>query len=280
MPVIKLTSNTTLHYQEMNRGAAETIVLIHGMMSNLSVFYFNIAPMLAQRYHVVLYDLKGHGLSSKCTWGYHLQGMAADLIQLLDALHLRQVHVAGYSYGALIALQTAVSYPERIQQLVAIEAPDPFEQQTLARIDAYSKSALLEQIAAAGKAQGKPMSKRQLERNYNLYHFLLKQTTLQQDMLAEKDFMQQPGIDRLLHNTLLLYGTDSPCASTGKQLLRKIPNAQLAWLAGDHHIPVQQPFQVGSSINSFLQPRENRIHHFQPSATSIGVETPGWNLAM
>lgn len=264
MPVIEV-NNTPVHYQELNRGAAETVVLVHGMMSNLSVFYFNIAPVLATRYHVVMYDLKGHGLSGKATTGYHLKAMAADLIALLDALHLQQVHLAGYSFGALIALQTAMLCPHRVQQLAVIEAPDPSDQHTLSNIASYSKSTLLELIAASSEAQGKPMSKRQLERNYSMYEFLLQQTSLKADMYGEKEFMLQQSLQHITHPTLLLYGTDSDCRRAGTHLQQHISQSELHWISGNHHIPVQQPELVATRLSQFLQQHHTAPIHFQPS---------------
>src|ERR1044072_9968694 len=98
----------------MNAGAPETILMVHGMFTNLSIYYFNIAPILAQQFHVVLYDLKGHGMSGRSSHGYDLQTMSNELVELMDNLGLDTVHLAGYSYGGLIALKAAMCFPERI----------------------------------------------------------------------------------------------------------------------------------------------------------------------
>lgn len=83
MPVITVNGKS-VHIQELNKEAAETIVLVHGMFSNLSVYYFNIAPLLATKYHVVLYDLKSHGMSEKALEGYDLESMTNDLFALIE----------------------------------------------------------------------------------------------------------------------------------------------------------------------------------------------------
>lgn len=266
MPVVNI-HNTTVHYQEMNRGAAETVVLVHGMMSNLSVFYFNIAPLLATQYHVVMYDLKGHGLSSKSTEGYNLQTMAQELIALLDALHLQRVHLAGYSFGGLIALKTAILYPQRIGQLAIIEAPDPSDQDTLARFEAYSKSTLTDLIDQATRAQGRQLSKRQLERNYSTYEFFLKRTSVKADMQKEKDFFSDTAISDIPHTTLLLYGIDSNCNHAGPYLHRQIKTSKLAWINGDHQLPVQHPAVVAHTLNDFFAKKPSSVPelHFHPT---------------
>src|ERR1700753_126011 len=103
MPIIKVTGRD-VHYQEMNKGAKRTVLLVHGMLGNLAVYYFRIAPLLAEHFHVILYDLKSHGLSEKVRDGYDLDSMSDDLFGLMEVLQLRKVLLAGYSFGALIAL--------------------------------------------------------------------------------------------------------------------------------------------------------------------------------
>ncbi|MDF2478385.1 MAG: alpha/beta hydrolase, partial [Sphingobacterium sp.] len=92
MPIITV-NNRKVHIQELNKGAEHTVVLIHGMFSNLSIYYFNIAPILAQHFHVVMYDLKSHGMSERVSEGYDLENMSSDLIALLDSLQLQNVHL-------------------------------------------------------------------------------------------------------------------------------------------------------------------------------------------
>lgn len=115
MPIITV-NNRKVHIQELNKGAEQTLVLIHGMFSNLSIYYFNIAPILAQHFHVVMYDLKSHGMSERVLEGYDLENMSSDLIALMDHLQLQKVHLLGYSFGGLIALKTALRVPQRVEK--------------------------------------------------------------------------------------------------------------------------------------------------------------------
>ena len=75
--------NVRLHVQELNPEGKETIIMVHGMFSNLAVYYFNIAPMLAKHFRVVLFDMKGHGMSEKIPTGYDLTSMTTDLRDLI-----------------------------------------------------------------------------------------------------------------------------------------------------------------------------------------------------
>ncbi|HEY6901683.1 MAG TPA: alpha/beta fold hydrolase, partial [Puia sp.] len=144
MPVVKVRGRE-VHYQELGLGVARgaessaaggmksdptagTVVMVHGMLGNLAVYYFQIAPLLAEYFHVVLYDLKSHGMSERSEAGYDLDSMSDDLVGLMDVLGLRKVHLAGYSFGALIALKAAAKFAGRIDKLAIIEGPDPSDE--------------------------------------------------------------------------------------------------------------------------------------------------------
>lgn len=107
------------------RRPAHPVVFIHGLgMDNLSSFYYTLAnPMAHAGAEVILYDLRGHGLSERPPTGYRVADSVADLAALLDALAVDgPVHLVGNSYGGTVALSFAVAYPSRVASLVLIEA--------------------------------------------------------------------------------------------------------------------------------------------------------------
>jgi pimeloyl-ACP methyl ester carboxylesterase len=254
MPVISV-NNRQVHIQELNKGAKETILLIHGMFSNLSVYYFNIAPILAQHFHVVMYDLKGHGISEKAKTGYDLHSMTDDVLGLLNELGLTAVHLAGYSYGGLIALKMATRFPDKVKKVVLIEAPDPSDDKARGIIDDYSKEFLEHYIENFTDTTKVKMGKRQLERNHRMYEYLFYETSLKADMLIENNFFESAEIDMVSNETILMYGTDSNCLEAGKKLKKRIKRAELLKVEGDHNIPIQQPGVVGNIMESFFKKR-------------------------
>ncbi|MCA9678817.1 MAG: alpha/beta fold hydrolase, partial [Myxococcales bacterium] len=98
-------------------------------MDNLSSFYFTLAnPVAAAGADVVLYDLRGHGLSGRPAAGYAVPDLVADLAALLDALDVaRPVHLVGNSVGGTIVLAFAAAHPERVASLALIDAHDGAE---------------------------------------------------------------------------------------------------------------------------------------------------------
>lgn len=251
MPIIDI-KNKKVHIQELNKGAKQTVVFIHGMFSNLSVYYFNIAPIIAQHYHVVMYDLKSHGMSERVLTGYDLETMSSDLLDLLDHLQLEQVYLVGYSFGGLIALKTAILHPDRIQKLVIMEAPDPQDEKARDIIEEYSKEFLEHYVANFTDTTKVKMGKRQMEKNHRQYEFLFQQTSIKADMVKEKDFIKNNRIPLLSMPTLLLYGENSNCRPTGEWLKEQINAATLELIPGDHNIPIQEPTCIATSIVHFF----------------------------
>lgn len=258
MPVIDV-NGAPVHIQELNKGAGETVLLIHGMFSNLSTYYFNIAPILASTFHVVMYDMKSHGMSARANSGYDLQSMTDDLLALMNALQLKSVHLAGYSYGGLVALKMAVRFPEKIKKLAIIEAPDPSDHQTLGVIDMYSKEFLVDYINNFTDTTRVRMGKRQLEKNHRMYEYLFNETTIRDDMYNERSFFSDRSIKRVQHDTLLIYGSASNCAPSGQKLQQRINRSKLVFINGDHNVPVQEPIDTASQLKNFFESKQRPV---------------------
>ena len=94
-----------LHYLSFGRGP-DTCVLLHGFAMNAAMWVPFVAP-LAHRVRFVIPDLRGFGGSHTLPLVQRsiLDQHADDLHDLLDALGLDGVHLAGLSMGACTALQ-------------------------------------------------------------------------------------------------------------------------------------------------------------------------------
>lgn len=101
------------------------LVLIHGLViDNLSSWYFSIAPALATRSSVLMYDLRGHGRSEQPPTGYAIEDMTRDLHSIVREAGLegRPLVLVGNSTGGLVALRFALDFPAFVQSLVLIDA--------------------------------------------------------------------------------------------------------------------------------------------------------------
>lgn len=106
----------------MGEGAPRT-VLVHGLvMDSHASYYLSIAPALAARGGVLLYDLRGHGRSEQPATGYTMDDMVDDLVALLDATGAdAPVVLVGNSWGGQIVMRAAAAHPQRVRALVLID---------------------------------------------------------------------------------------------------------------------------------------------------------------
>jgi pimeloyl-ACP methyl ester carboxylesterase len=123
MPKTVVGGGVKLHFQRVGEGP--DLVMVHGMTGNLAVWHLQIVPALSEHFRILTYDLRGHGYSDVSPSGYSPDDMAADLLDLLDALEIERPVIVGHSFGADIALYLAARAPERVSEVIAIEAALP-----------------------------------------------------------------------------------------------------------------------------------------------------------
>lgn len=89
-----------------------SLVLIHGYGNSLQSFRL-LAPLLADDYYVVTFDLPGFGLSAKpVDHDYRNAGQAKVVGDFIRALGLKRVVIGGHSLGGAVAVHVAVNEPE------------------------------------------------------------------------------------------------------------------------------------------------------------------------
>ncbi|MDO5759014.1 MAG: alpha/beta hydrolase [Rhodobacterales bacterium] len=104
-------------------GAGPDLVLIHGSSGNARDMTFSLAPRLASRYRVIVFDRPGLGYTER------LNDTGATLVQQATLLRAaaRQLGaptpiLMGQSYGGAVALAWAAHYPGDIAALIPVAA--------------------------------------------------------------------------------------------------------------------------------------------------------------
>jgi pimeloyl-ACP methyl ester carboxylesterase len=114
------SDSVRIHYYD--EGAGDPVVLVHGFASNARHNWGDTGwiALLAARYRVLAPDVRGHGLSDKphdpTAYGY--PNMGADVVRLMDRLHIAKARLMGYSMGGSIAISLMLSHPERFRAIV------------------------------------------------------------------------------------------------------------------------------------------------------------------
>lgn len=102
-------------------GKGRTVVFIHGWALNKTVWDDQV-PVFSKRYRVLRYDSPGFGQSTGVA---DESAEPADLLVLLEALHIDHAYIVGHSRGGGIALRFAAAYPERVDGLVLYGSTPP-----------------------------------------------------------------------------------------------------------------------------------------------------------
>ncbi len=95
-------------------------MLLHGWPQH-SLQWHSVAPLLAERYRVVLPDLPGCGGSSIPAGSYDKRTIATMVRQLVGQVAAGPVRLVGYDHGAGVAYNYACQAPEDVAQLVFVE---------------------------------------------------------------------------------------------------------------------------------------------------------------
>src|SRR5579862_3484449 len=117
-----LADGARIHYRDRGPKSAPAVVLIHG--SNASLFTWEPwAARLSDAFRVISIDLPGHGLTGATPSGdYSEQAMTDAVARVTERLGLTRLAVAGNSMGGAIAARFAEEYPQRVTQLILVDA--------------------------------------------------------------------------------------------------------------------------------------------------------------
>jgi len=111
-------------YADLGPRDAPVAILLHGWPYDVHAFD-DVAPRLvAGGYRVVVPYLRGYGptrfLSAQAPRNGQQGAIAADVVALMDALHIDQAVLAGFDWGARTACIVAAAWPDRCRALVSV----------------------------------------------------------------------------------------------------------------------------------------------------------------
>jgi lipase len=106
----------SLNRHEWGEPGLPVLVCLHGVTSH-GRHFAKLAERLADRFHVLAFDLRGHGSSS---WEppWNLEQHAADV---LAAAPDERCSWLGHSFGGRVASEVAAAAPDRVERLVLLD---------------------------------------------------------------------------------------------------------------------------------------------------------------
>lgn len=249
-----LVHGILVHYTMAGQGPP--LLILHGWGSS-SHSWIAVQNFLAQQgYQTVCPDLPGFGktLPPNDVWG--VKEYADFLQHFCEELDLSQFVLAGHSFGGQVAVQYAVSWPEKIKKLILV-APAAIRR---------NKGLISVLVHYAAKAV------RVMLYGIPFKAFRDKARTFLYLAIGRRDYIEALGVmkdvfQKVIHEdmssllpaiqapTLLVWGDKDALVPLehGYYMKQQIPNTRLEILANVHHAPnLEVPAKLTAVITTFL----------------------------
>jgi 3-oxoadipate enol-lactonase len=247
-------------------GPGPVVVLLHGFPLDRSMWSHQQAS-IGSIYRLIVPDLRGHGTTAAPDGIYSIDEMADDVIELLDALQLREpVVFGGLSMGGYVALSIAERFPERVRALMLIN--------TRASADSEEAARLREEMATEVDRTGdiEPVIAKMLPRLFSRdtfqkhpelvakLHGRMSRMTARAVAGTLRGMATRPDrsafLPRIQVPTLVIAGAEDQIIPTeeAEGMARAVPGGRLATIPGAGHLaPIEKFQQVDREILDFLQ---------------------------
>jgi len=249
----------TTHYVLEGTGEGVALVFINALGTDLRI-WDRVVPHLTDRYPVLRFDKRGHGLSDCPPAPYSIRDFSTDLLGLLDQLEISQAIVAGISVGGMVALDFASSWPERVRALVlcdtapVIGTADMWNDR-IQRLRAQGMESMANAILSRWFA---PTFKEESPAAYQGYYNMLTRMPVEGytgtcEAIRDADLTE--ATKTIEAHTLILCGTEDVSTPPGlvRGLVELMPNAEFQEILGaGHSTCIEQPGLVAEQIERFL----------------------------
>ena len=250
MPFIA-AGDITVHYDLTGPEGAPVVLFANSIGTSFHIWDAQAAA-LADRYRVLRYDMRGHGLSGVTPAPYSMD--------LLDALGIARAHVCGLSIGGMMAQRLAAKAPQRVGALVLCDTasrigPPSVWEDRIAAIRAGGLSGIAQGVMARWFTE-----RFRAERPAQIRGFIamLSRTTDEGYIgcaMAIRDADLREDAARIATPTLVLVGDQDLATppALAQELAEAIPGARFAVLKDAAHIPcVEQAEVLTGHLIAFL----------------------------
>jgi pimeloyl-ACP methyl ester carboxylesterase len=117
-----MSNGIRIHYWRTGAGSGKApLVMAHGS-SDDALCWTNLATEFTDRYDIIMFDARGHGLSDPPTAADAADVQVEDLAGLIKALKLEKPILMGHSMGSASVAHFAAKYPD-VPRAVILEDP-------------------------------------------------------------------------------------------------------------------------------------------------------------
>ena len=270
-----------IEYETFGDKSSPSVLLIIGLAGQLIHWQKEFCMKLSgQGYHVIRYDNRDSGLSTKfskvsltetmdkigaffmgekLTVPYSIDDMANDAVGLLDFLDIKQAHICGMSMGGFIAQTFAINNPDHILSLTSIYSSPGNRKEfqptqkvmefmmtpTPEERDAYIEHTMkyFRLISGTGLPFDEDFHRNLAGQSYDRSFYPEGVARQYLAIMTQKD--RALDLEKLAIPALIIHGDDHPVIplAAGKATVDAIPNSELKIIKGmGHAIPNLQAY--------------------------------------
>jgi pimeloyl-ACP methyl ester carboxylesterase len=253
-------------------GSGPALILVHGLLAYSFSWRYNF-DAFAERHTVYALDLPGVGFSErKHGLDVSLRRTAERLVRFMDALDIRAADLLGTSHGGAVAMLTASLASERFDRLVLVDPVNPWSNFGWLRIRLF-ETTLGAACIRAILPRSPSLQQYALDRMYadpsripsgTLEGYMAPHTvpgTLDTMLAIVKTWRAdlreiEPALEAIADKPVLLIWGERDGAvdpRSAKELMRRLPNAQLKLFPGVGHLPYEEaPEEFNRVVLDFL----------------------------
>ncbi|MDO5301349.1 MAG: alpha/beta hydrolase [Tissierellia bacterium] len=278
---MKVKTGEEIFYRELGQEhGGRPILLIHGNESS-SYHMLPLGEALAEKYRVIMPDMRGFGNSSYRHHSRKLEDYALDLRSLIHSLKISELIVIGWSFGGAVALKLAeISHRVRGAVLLApvslngalLKTSSQVREQMAQVNQAMITPDYLKLFEPFTKLSVTPLVSPRMQKEFlwNMYMYrkgrpekelydrrmdeTLKQVN-ERDVLSIIRHLRPQGQEKVAIPVLILHGIkDQVLPVQGSMVMKEIlPRAQLILMDAGHYVSEDQPEETLQHIETFLE---------------------------
>ncbi len=266
-----VTQQGILHYESIGRG--QPVILLHGWINSWDVWRDSMITLAKTgQYRVYALDFWGFGDSATASRtspdSFQIAGYVEMVHQFMEVLGIQRTPIFGHSMGGTVALQMALTYPERVSKVAVVGSPvfgrslNPFLQ--LAGYGAIAKlvwrypfvlNTVMHILLARDSKEVRNMIFRDVQRATTESFFRSIGDLRETDLRGKLPELQIP--------TMGIYGKKDNIVSpvNAKLLCDSVSNRQVTMMEHSRHFPmIDEPEGFMQALNAFLKTTEYSVN--------------------
>jgi pimeloyl-ACP methyl ester carboxylesterase len=224
-----------LYFEVHGDRSSPPLLLLEGMGGDIPGWRWNI-PVLATACFVIAFDHRGNGRSDDPPAAVTMQTFVDDTCAVLDAVGAERSHLYGQSFGGMVALELALTQPERVRTLILAATHGGPSQAVPVQDRAVPKSEPWRSLYAPGFPDAHP--------EHVADDLAVARAGAQHETGERRQWEAMRGFDAydrlggVQMPTLILHGTEDRLVApaNAERLAAAIPGAELRWLDGAGHL--------------------------------------------